>query len=42
MPFKSKSQRRACYAKNDPKWDCAKWEKETKKKNLPERKKKGK
>lgn len=22
MPFKSKSQWRACWAKNDPNWDC--------------------
>jgi hypothetical protein len=37
MPFKSKSQRRACYAKGDPDWDCDKWEKHTAKKNLPEK-----
>lgn len=23
MPFKSKAQKQACYAKKDPKWDCA-------------------
>ena len=27
MPFKNDAQRRACYAKNDPKWDCKKWDK---------------
>lgn len=37
MPFVSEAQRRACYAKNDPRWDCKKWEKETKK-SLPKRK----
>lgn len=26
MPFKNEAQRRACYAKNDPKWDCKAWE----------------
>ncbi len=39
MPFTSKSQMRACFAKNDPDWDCDKWaHKQTKKerKNLPE------
>ena len=30
MPFKSKSQLKACFAKGDPKWNCAKWAKETK------------
>ena len=29
MPFKSKAQRRACYAKNDPNWDCEEWEEST-------------
>ena len=29
MAFKSKSQMSACFAKNDPKWDCKKWAKET-------------
>lgn len=41
MPFKSKAQRRACYAKNDPNWDCEEWEEETPdNKRLPEKKKK--
>lgn len=42
MPFVSKAQRRACYAKNDPRWNCEEWERETKrmKKRLPERKRK--
>lgn len=26
MPFKSKEQRRACYAKQDPNWDCKEWD----------------
>ena len=42
MPFQSTSQRRACYAKGDPKWDCATWQKETPKGALPERKAKPK
>ena len=43
MPFKSKAQVRACYAKNDPAWDCDEWAKETKSiKKLPEKVKKGK
>lgn len=29
MPFKSKAQMRACFAKKDPNWDCKKWMKET-------------
>lgn len=37
MPFKSKAQQRACYAKHDPKWNCAEWQADTPKK-LPERK----
>jgi len=37
MPFKSKAQRRACYARNDPNWDCGEWESHTKNKRLPER-----
>ena len=37
-PFVSEAQRRACYAKGDPSWDCKEWEKKTTKK-LPERKK---
>lgn len=40
MPFKSKSQMRACFAKKDPNWDCHKWAHETgSTKSLPERKK---
>ena len=43
MPFRSKAQRKKCYAMKDPSWDCSKWESETKKNQLPERigKKKG-
>ena len=37
MPFKSKSQRKACHAKKDPRWDCKKWEKHTPKNPLPEK-----
>lgn len=37
MPFKSKSQRRACHAANDPNWNCAEWEEETPKGKLPEK-----
>lgn len=41
MPFKSKAQVRACYAKNDPNWDCSKWAKKTKSiKSLPKKVKK--
>ena len=29
MPFVSQRQRRKCWAMNDPKWDCALFEKET-------------
>lgn len=36
MPFKNRQQQKACYAKNDPKWDCSKWSKESSK-NLPSR-----
>jgi hypothetical protein len=36
MPFKNKQQLKACYAKNDPKWDCDKWAHETSKKVLAE------
>lgn len=36
MPFKSKAQQRACYAKDDPRWDCQEWGAATKK-ELPER-----
>ena len=27
MPFVNKAQERACYAKNDPNWDCKKYAK---------------
>lgn len=37
MPFKSNAQRRACYAKHDPDWDCGEWERHTHNKKLPER-----
>ncbi len=41
MPFKSKSQARACYAilARNPKskWKCSEWSKETDWKHLPER-----
>ena len=38
MPFKSKAQMKACFAKDDPKWDCKKWGKETPHKDkLPEK-----
>ena len=36
MPFKSKAQQRACYAKQDPKWNCDEWQAETPTR-LPER-----
>jgi hypothetical protein len=39
MPFKSKSQLRACFAKKDKNWDCHKWAHEGKTKGLPEKKK---
>jgi hypothetical protein len=29
MPFKSKSQAKACFAKKDKNWDCKAWAKET-------------
>lgn len=29
MPFKSKRQRSACYARRDPRWDCEEWDRET-------------
>jgi hypothetical protein len=35
-PFKSKAQRRLCYALNDPNWNCKEWEMGTPRK-LPER-----
>jgi len=38
MPFRSLSQIRACYAKNDPNWDCHEFARETKNiKKLPEK-----
>lgn len=39
MPFKSKSMARACFAKNDPRWDCHQWAHERPGgiKSLPER-----
>ena len=41
MPFRSKSQVRACFAKKDPNWDCHQWADETSDiKSLPEKKKK--
>lgn len=37
MPFVNKRQVRACFAQNNPKWDCHKWAKKTKSiKKLPE------
>lgn len=36
-PFVSEAQRKACYAADDPNWDCAKWERHTPKKKLPSR-----
>jgi hypothetical protein len=41
MPFRSKSQMRACFAKHDSSWDCHKWAHETpNRKSLPDRLKK--
>ena len=41
MPFLSRSQARACFAKNDPDWNCKEWAGKTKSiKKLPERVKK--
>lgn len=38
-PFVSEAQRRACYAKDDPNWDCHEWSAHTPKgKKLPKRK----
>lgn len=38
-PFVSEAQRRACYAADDPDWDCEEWETHTPKgKKLPKRK----
>jgi len=33
-PFVSEDQRRACYAKDDPDWDCEEWDSHTPKKKL--------
>ena len=37
-PFVSEAQRRACYAADDPRWDCSEWSHATGKKKLPKRK----
>jgi SPP1 gp7 family putative phage head morphogenesis protein len=37
-PFVSEAQRRACYAADDPNWDCEEWEAATDGKRLPARK----
>jgi hypothetical protein len=37
-PFVSEAQRRACYAADDPDWDCEEWEAATDGKRLPARK----
>jgi SPP1 gp7 family putative phage head morphogenesis protein len=37
-PFVSEAQRRACYAADDPDWDCEEWEAATDGKKLPARK----
>ena len=42
MPFVSKSQAAACYAKNDPNWDCSEWAAKTDFSKLPKRKRKRK
>jgi hypothetical protein len=46
MPFKSKAQQKACYAKKargEAKgWNCAEWSRVTNQKSLPERVKKKK
>lgn len=38
-PFVSQAQRVACYAKDDPAWDCSEWSEATKGKTLPKTKK---
>lgn len=38
-PFVSEAQRRACYAADDPAWDCAEWSEATGDKKLPKKKK---
>lgn len=40
MPFESKAQARACYAANDPSWDCEEFSAATDFSRLPARKKK--
>ena len=41
MPFQNLDQMKACFAKNDPNWDCHEWAKETKSiKKLPKKIKK--
>lgn len=37
MPFKSKAQQRACYAKDDPNWDCSEFSAKTNQESLPEK-----
>lgn len=38
MPFVSQAQRRACWAKRDPRWNCAEWQAHTPdSRSLPER-----
>src|SRR4051812_5779425 len=38
-PFVSEAQRRACYAQDDPAWDCSEWSAATPKgEKLPEKK----
>lgn len=39
MPFVSKSQARACFAKKDPDWNCEEWAEKTDFSKLPEKKK---
>lgn len=39
MPFKSKAQARACFARKDPDWDCEEWAEETDFSRIPEKKK---
>jgi hypothetical protein len=39
MPFKNRDQQKACYAKNDPNWDCDAWSKITPK-DIPKHAKK--
>lgn len=36
-PFVSEAQRRACYAQDDPRWDCHEWSQATKGVKLPQR-----